>query len=461
MKKNVILITAFFIGAAAYGQVGINTDMPKATLDIVGKPSNILSLDGIIAPRLTGDQLATKTYTAAQTGALVYVIEANANPIGQTENVTSPGYYYFNGTKWIATSSGYKNIYNSNGTFTGNRTANIPSGQWLNFSGEGYVGIGNVDPIAKLNVNGFIQFAQDSDYGVGRIFDNGAGEKYGLTQSTYFPESGAARSAGTRIYTSGKAGVPGHITFGKYTSASNYTEWARFAHSTGNFGINTINATGSNNPTEKLDVNGVARVRALPENGQTNAIHTTVTGTESSAQDQAFTGTRTVVADVNGVLGYVSGLPSVTDPNTQNLTYARKTVSPINASTPTNSVVTIGTLSLRFNGTSANSANMEYNLSTANHVTILYHKGGSGGANLEEWGRQASVANTWYSFNGETGNATRDINPSNRDIAYAIIILHNTKEIYRVTANANGDIPANGSVPAAASSITLFVERLQ
>ncbi|WP_131705318.1 hypothetical protein [Chryseobacterium sp. BLS98] len=152
------------------------------------------------------------------------------------------------------------------------------------------------------------------------------------------------------------------------------------------------------------------------------------------------------------------GIP--TPPNIKALTYIKKTVTPIDGSTPTNSTVNIGNISLRFNGTSSNAANIEYNVSVANHVTILYHKAGSGGASLEEWGRQASLANTWYSFTGENGNATRDINPNNRDIGYALIILHNTKEVYRVTANVNGDISSSGGVPSVASSVTLFVEKL-
>ncbi|WP_146897236.1 hypothetical protein [Chryseobacterium lathyri] len=161
-----------------------------------------------------------------------------------------------------------------------------------------------------------------------------------------------------------------------------------------------------------------------------------------------------------GPLWDLSFLGAILTTNVQPLTYVRNTVSPIDGSTPTNSITTIGNISLRFNGTSSNAANMEYNLSVANHVTVLYHKAGSGGASLEQWGRQASLANTWYSFNGENGSATRDINPGNRDIGYAIIILHNTKEVYRVTANVNGDIASSGGVPAAASSVTLFVEKL-
>ncbi|AZA51979.1 hypothetical protein [Chryseobacterium sp. G0201] len=89
-------------------QVGVNTDAPHATLDVVGDTSNNAKLDGIIAPRISGDLLKTKMYTSLQTGALVYVTSADSSPSGQTLDVTSTGYYYFNGDldKWIKIKSG-------------------------------------------------------------------------------------------------------------------------------------------------------------------------------------------------------------------------------------------------------------------------------------------------------------------------------------------------------------------
>lgn len=89
-------------------RVGINTDTPQATLDIVGVPTDITKMDGILVPRITGNQLKAKTYTASQTGALVYVIEAAeiANQTGQTINVNSIGYYYFDGNIWVMIKQG-------------------------------------------------------------------------------------------------------------------------------------------------------------------------------------------------------------------------------------------------------------------------------------------------------------------------------------------------------------------
>ncbi|MEE6130310.1 hypothetical protein V2E39_23120 [Chryseobacterium arthrosphaerae] len=63
-------------------------------------------------------------------------------------------------------------------------------------------------------------------------------------------------------------------------------------------------------PTEIMDVNGTVRVRDLPLNGSANAISTKPDGTKSTAKDQPFIATKTVVVDNNGVLGYVNGLPS-------------------------------------------------------------------------------------------------------------------------------------------------------
>ena len=102
-------------------QVGVNTTAPASSLDVVGEPAIAASADGIIAPRITGDQLRTKTaYGADQEGALVYVTAADSAPAGQTINVTAPGYYYFDGTLWELVL--VDNLYIADGTLAGNRS---------------------------------------------------------------------------------------------------------------------------------------------------------------------------------------------------------------------------------------------------------------------------------------------------------------------------------------------------
>ncbi len=56
MKKSILLLSAL-VSFTSFAQVGIDTETPKATLDVVGKPSQVDKVDGIIAPRITGDQL--------------------------------------------------------------------------------------------------------------------------------------------------------------------------------------------------------------------------------------------------------------------------------------------------------------------------------------------------------------------------------------------------------------------
>ena len=60
MRKNLFLgfvITSGLLSA----QVGVGTADPKATLDVTGKPTDVNVVDGIIPPRITGDQLRAKS----------------------------------------------------------------------------------------------------------------------------------------------------------------------------------------------------------------------------------------------------------------------------------------------------------------------------------------------------------------------------------------------------------------
>jgi uncharacterized Ntn-hydrolase superfamily protein len=85
------------------GTVGINTTTPASTMDVVAKNTDLAVVDGVIAPRLTGNELKAKdaVYLAAQTGALVYATAAASPTTSKTINVKAAGYYYFDGTVWI------------------------------------------------------------------------------------------------------------------------------------------------------------------------------------------------------------------------------------------------------------------------------------------------------------------------------------------------------------------------
>lgn len=81
-------------------QVGINTQTPETTFEVVGKPNDVNHYDGIMPPRITGDQLATKTYTLSKRGAVVYVTSKPTTLSGQVAFILEPGLYYFDGISW-------------------------------------------------------------------------------------------------------------------------------------------------------------------------------------------------------------------------------------------------------------------------------------------------------------------------------------------------------------------------
>jgi len=298
------ITTAFALAASTllFSQVGIGTPTPQATLDVTGTPTDTAKLDGIIAPRLTGDQLRGKTYTTAQTGALVYVTAADTAPANQTIDVTTPGYYHFNGTKWVVTTTKDTSIYTGDGTLTSNRTL-TQGGNVLNF-------VNSQKTVFSNSLGVGVQ--QDSGSGTRAsigLSNNGVAQLWLYTDTNSAAQINATNSSSALILS---------------TNATSISAPIRFATSSGSgaSGIERMKITGEGNiainvtvPTEKLDVSGNTRLRSLPLNGSTNAIFTDLGGSPSPTQNQTFTATRTVVADANGVLGYTNGLP--TDAGTQ------------------------------------------------------------------------------------------------------------------------------------------------
>lgn len=73
----------------AYGQVGINTQLPQALLDIeVSDPAAPDSTDGILIPRVSAFPAVAPD--VSQDGMLVYLTTTTGN--------STPGFYYWNGT---------------------------------------------------------------------------------------------------------------------------------------------------------------------------------------------------------------------------------------------------------------------------------------------------------------------------------------------------------------------------
>jgi len=98
--KTIMYLFLSFISILAQSQVGINTNSPESTLEVVGKPHDSKHYDGIIPPRISGNQLRVKLYSPAKKGSILFVTEPPTLLAGQVERVTDPGLYCFDGTIW-------------------------------------------------------------------------------------------------------------------------------------------------------------------------------------------------------------------------------------------------------------------------------------------------------------------------------------------------------------------------
>jgi len=134
--KNIITLAALFISLTIFAQVGINNISPKATLDITAKTSDGSKPEGLIAPRLTGNQIQSGTYGPDQVGAIIYATTAATSPNGVTVNITASGYYYFDGSIWqklsnssvptvVVSSSGINGIYKAGTAMTASNTFTV------------------------------------------------------------------------------------------------------------------------------------------------------------------------------------------------------------------------------------------------------------------------------------------------------------------------------------------------
>lgn len=126
--KKIIIPILLISSTYAYSQVGINTADPKASLDITAKNATgtTTNADGLLIPRV--DRQRAQSMNGVETSTMIYVNNISTGSLtGTTINVDVVGYYYFNGTVWVKlnTPAGPvidTNIYNTNGTLTGDRT---------------------------------------------------------------------------------------------------------------------------------------------------------------------------------------------------------------------------------------------------------------------------------------------------------------------------------------------------
>ncbi|CAA7197059.1 fibrobacter succinogenes major paralogous domain-containing protein [Chryseobacterium potabilaquae] len=158
MKFKYLMIS-LLLGELILAQVGVNTTLPKATLDIVAKNTDGSTVEGVLVPRVTGNALfsaiALNLYGIEQNSLVVYVTQGAdlGNQTGQTSQVDGPGFYYFDAidNQWKKMGNG-SNIYNTDGTLSGTRNV-MMDGHNLGFT-DGRIGMGtnSPDPSAILDL---------------------------------------------------------------------------------------------------------------------------------------------------------------------------------------------------------------------------------------------------------------------------------------------------------------------
>ncbi|WP_179472494.1 hypothetical protein [Chryseobacterium sp. H1D6B] len=122
MRKIIlsIVIACSALSIQLSAQVGINTPNPASTLDLAAKNATgtTTNIDGLLIPRV--DRQRAQSMTAIPVSTLIYVNSiATGTAAGIAVNIDAVGYYFYDGTVWTKMPV---NLYNSNGTLTGNRT---------------------------------------------------------------------------------------------------------------------------------------------------------------------------------------------------------------------------------------------------------------------------------------------------------------------------------------------------
>lgn len=107
MKKQLILTGLLSIGFAhaQEGKIGINTDEPKATLDIVAHKTDGSNQEGILIPRVGKTAVAKMASPVTSTVVYInntdYATGTDTNADTRVEKVNTVGFYHYNGTQWI------------------------------------------------------------------------------------------------------------------------------------------------------------------------------------------------------------------------------------------------------------------------------------------------------------------------------------------------------------------------
>ena len=96
MKKKLLFSLLSFYFILNYGQnknIGINTTDPKTTLHINTNSTGTVA-EGLIIPRLTGDQIKNMPVTTTENGMMIFFFFFTTSPSGTSININSEGFCF-------------------------------------------------------------------------------------------------------------------------------------------------------------------------------------------------------------------------------------------------------------------------------------------------------------------------------------------------------------------------------
>ena len=274
MKLRIYIYLFFLLAInSIYAQVGIGTSAPGATLDIVASNPTGLStaVDGIVIPRV--DRLRAQIMTGTVTSTMIFVNSiANGSAAGTAINITSIGFYYYDGTVWQKIATGN----NSDWSLTGNTGTSSAT----NFLGT----TDDVDIVLK-RFNMRAGYIGDPYYNASTFDHNNGNTSFGAN-SLVNPTINIGTQTGVRNSAFGVNSMPA-LTTGRLNNA--FGDFALFSLSSGiqNTAIGSgalyTNSTANNNV-------------AIGRNALTNsnANNNTAVGTSTLLQNSSGTGNTAV-----------------------------------------------------------------------------------------------------------------------------------------------------------------------
>ncbi|UCA61715.1 hypothetical protein KB553_09310 [Chryseobacterium rhizoplanae] len=93
--KRIITLLFMAIVTKIYSQVGINTVNPQGSLDVAYDPTKPFSAQGLLFPRLTGNEIQQMNVGTVQNGMFVFATSVPTTQTPRTSLITESGLYYY------------------------------------------------------------------------------------------------------------------------------------------------------------------------------------------------------------------------------------------------------------------------------------------------------------------------------------------------------------------------------